>query len=391
MLNKMAIKKEFNIAIMPGDGIGPEVINAAVSVLEVLALKLNIRFNFNEYLIGGAAYDAVGKSLPDLSVAAAKMADAVLVGPVGGPQWDYLDIDKKPERSLINLRNELQCYASLRPVKLLPQLLKNSPLRQRIISKGLDCLIVRELSAGLYAGNKGRMGVLGTLNERAFDVETYEASEIVRIAQCAFEQARNRRKKLCSIDKANLLESSRLWRETVQRLSGQYPDVELECLYVDSAFTKLLEDPSHFDVILCNNIFGDIASDISASLSGSYPSLPSSALSYGSFPSIFEAVHGSAPDLAGKDEANPIGAILSGALMMLYSFNNSSACDLIYDAVNKALESGYRTKDLLSPAEKDYFLNPDHKKKLEYSALEQLKIVGCKEMTENIIGQLKLL
>lgn len=373
----MLNSKNYSIALLPGDGIGPEVIASAQAVLEALGRLEHINFTFFEALIGGAAYQATGTTLPPLTLATCRRCDAVLAGPVGGPPWDHLSTYKKPERALIDLRKHLGCYANLRPVKSLSPDRMMSPLSKSVLSQGLDILIVRDVSAGMYAGEKGRTGAVGTLQEKAFDVETYEANEIMRIAHLAFQQARRRKKHLVSIDNANILETSRLWREIVERTSKEYPDVQVESLYTTIAFRRLLHEPSTFDVILVNNVFGDVTSDILAAMSFSYATLPSASLSLGNGPSIFEAVHGTALSIQGKNICNPLGTVLSCALLLRYGLKEETAAYRVERAVENVLQNAYRTADMIH--EKVY---------ADQERLQSYTILGTKEMTQAIIQAL---
>jgi len=321
------------IVTLPGDGIGPEVLAAALEILHVVAPDLT----YEEALIGGAAIDATGTALPDETLAAARDADAVLLAAVGGPRWDTTDPARpRPEQGLLGLRGGLGLYANLRPVRPLPALYDASPLRREIIER-TDLLVVRELTGGIYFGDKGRS------DGRAYDVCAYTEAEIERIARTAFEAARSR---VTSVDKANVLETSRLWREVVMRVhSAEFPNVELEHVLVDNAAMKLVAAPRHFDVILTENMFGDILSDEAAMLTGSIGLLPSASLG-GDGPGVFEPVHGSAPDIAGQGIANPLAMFLSAALMLRHGVSREDDAARIESAVDRALEAGLRTGDL---------------------------------------------
>jgi 3-isopropylmalate dehydrogenase len=321
------------IVTLPGDGIGPEVLAAALEILNAVAPDLT----YDEHLIGGAAIDTTGTALPDETLAAAKRSDAVLLAAVGGPKWDTTDPAKpRPEQGLLGLRQGLGLYANLRPVRPLPALYDASPLRREIIER-TDLLVVRELTGGLYFGDKGRA------DGRAYDTCVYTEQEIERIARTAFEAARSR---VSSVDKANVLETSRLWREVVMRVhSAEFPNVELEHVLVDNAAMKLIAAPRHFDVILTENMFGDILSDEAAMLTGSIGLLPSASLG-GDGPGVFEPVHGSAPDIAGQGAANPLAMFLSGALMLRHGLSREDDAARIESAVDRALEAGLRTGDL---------------------------------------------
>ena len=321
------------IVTLPGDGIGPEVLAAALELLNVVAPDLT----YEEHLIGGAAIDATGTALPDETLEAAKRSDAVLLAAVGGPKWDTTDPTKpRPEQGLLGLRQGLGLYANLRPVRPLPALYDASPLRREIIER-TDLLVVRELTGGIYFGDKGRK------DGRAHDVCAYTEQEIERIARIAFEAARSR---VSSVDKANVLETSRLWREVVMRVhSAEFPNVELEHVLVDNAAMQLVAAPRHFDVILTENMFGDILSDEAAMLTGSIGLLPSASLG-GDGPGVFEPVHGSAPDIAGRGVANPLAMFLSAALMLRHGLSREEDAARIESAVDRALEAGLRTGDL---------------------------------------------
>jgi 3-isopropylmalate dehydrogenase len=321
------------IVTLPGDGIGPEVLAAALEILNAVAPDLT----YDEHLIGGAAIDTTGTALPDETLAAAKRSDAVLLAAVGGPKWDTTDPAKpRPEQGLLGLRQGLGLYANLRPVRPLPALYDASPLRREIIER-TDLLVVRELTGGLYFGDKGRA------DGRAYDTCVYTEQEIERIARTAFEAARSR---VSSVDKANVLETSRLWREVVMRVhSAEFPNVELEHVLVDNAAMKLIAAPRHFDVILTENMFGDILSDEAAMLTGSIGLLPSASLG-GDGPGVFEPVHGSAPDIAGQGAANPLAMFLSAALMLRHGLSREQDAARIESAVDRALEAGLRTGDL---------------------------------------------
>ena len=321
------------IVTLPGDGIGPEVLAAALEILNVVAPDLQ----YEEHPIGGAAIDATGTALPDETLEAAKRSDAVLLAAVGGPKWDTTDPDKpRPEQGLLGLRQGLGLYANLRPVRPLPALYDASPLRREIIER-TDLLVVRELTGGIYFGDKGRA------DGRAYDVCAYSEHEIERIARTAFGAARSR---VSSVDKANVLETSRLWREVVMRVhSEEFPNVELEHVLVDNAAMQLVASPRHFDVILTENMFGDILSDEAAMLTGSIGLLPSASLG-GDGPGVFEPVHGSAPDIAGQGIANPLAMFLSAALMLRHGLSREDDAARIESAVDRALEAGLRTGDL---------------------------------------------
>ena len=331
------------IAVTPGDGIGPEIVAEAVKVLKAVGAKFGHEFEMTTYLVGGAAYDAFGDCLPDASLAACKAADAVLLGAVGGPKYDKLPGPQRPEkRALLTLRKELGLFANLRPAKVWPTLKDASPLKPAIIDQGLDLLVVRELTGGVYFGKHERAAD----GKSALDYMPYSVMEIERIARVAFEAARKRGHHVTSVDKANVLETSRLWRETVQKFHDtEYTDVELDHMYVDNGAMQLVRDPKHFDVLLTENMFGDILSDEASQITGSIGMLPSASLRADGF-GLYEPIHGSAPDIAGKGIANPMATILSAALMLKHSFGLVKEADAIEAAVGKVLESGVKTGDL---------------------------------------------
>ena len=338
----------FNIALLKGDGIGPEIVDGAVAVLEKIADKFGHTFNFTPYLIGGCAIDATGKPLPQETVDGCLASDSVLLGAVGGPKWDDQPGESRPEKALLGIRSALGLYTNLRPASLYPALRGASPLKDEIVGDGFDIMIVRELTGGIYFGDRGyRQGKYG---EEAYDTEAYSVTEIERIGRTAFESAMKRNKKLCSIDKANVLESSRLWRKTMHRLSEEYPEVEYSDMFVDNAAMQLVRNPRQFDVIVTSNMFGDILSDEASQITGSIGMLASASLG-ASTRGMYEPIHGSAPDIAGKNIANPIATILSGAMMLRYSFNLNDEAAAIENAVNKVLDEGWRTADLMGCAE----------------------------------------
>ena len=321
------------IVTLPGDGIGPEVLAAALEVLDAVG-----SFSYEEHPLGGVAIDAHGTPLPEETLAACKSADSVLIGAVGGPKWDTTDPDKpRPEQGLLNLRRELRLYANLRPVRPVPALYDASPLRREII-EGTDLVVVRELTGGLYFGDRGRDG------DTAYDTSTYSVEEIERIARAGFRAARS---KVTSVDKANVLETSRLWREVVRRVHAEeFPHIELEHGLVDMIAMKLVAAPKHFDVLLTDNMFGDILSDEAAMLPGSLGMLPSASIGDPGSPGIFEPAHGSAPDIAGQGIANPLAMIMSAALMLRHQFSMEDEASAIESAVDRALGGGLRTADL---------------------------------------------
>lgn len=337
--------QSYHIAVLPGDGIGPEVMRQAIKVLTAVQQRFNLTVTTSEYDVGGIAIDRQGTPLPAETLAGCEKADAVLFGSVGGPKWEHLPPTEQPERgALLPLRKHFQLFSNLRPARLYPGLEAFCPLRSDIAARGFDILCVRELTGGLYFGQpKGREGE-GPM-EKAYDTEVYHRYEIERIAHIAFQAARKRRKIVTSIDKANVLQSSILWREVVIEIGKQYPDVALSHMYIDNATMQMIKDPSQFDVLLCSNIFGDILSDECAMITGSMGMLPSASMNEKSF-GLFEPAGGSAPDIAGKNIANPIAQILSLALLLRHSFNQAPAANAIEAAVSKALEQGFRTTDL---------------------------------------------
>ncbi|GAD29733.1 3-isopropylmalate dehydrogenase [Photobacterium leiognathi lrivu.4.1] len=337
----------YKIAVLPGDGIGPEVMQQAHKVLDAVEAKFNLTFARTEYDVGGIAIDNHGSPLPDATLKGCEEADAVLFGSVGGPKWEHLAPNDQPERgALLPLRKHFQLFCNLRPAQIHRGLEKFSPLRADISERGFDIAVVRELTGGIYFGQpKGREGQGD--QEKAFDTEVYYRYEIERIAKIAFESARLRSKKVCSIDKANVLQSSILWREVVEEVAKDYPDVSLSHMYIDNATMQLIKDPSQFDVMLCSNIFGDIISDECAMITGSMGMLPSASLNQDKF-GMYEPAGGSAPDIAGKNIANPVAQILSAALMLRYSLGEEKAAHAIEQAVSQALEAGELTADLAS-------------------------------------------
>ena len=334
---------KYKIAVVPGDGIGPEVVNEAIKVLNKIGDKFGHEFTYTELLAGGAAIDACGKCLPQETIDAAKASDAVLLGAVGGPKWDNLPGDERPERALLGLRKELNLFANLRPAIMFDELKDACPLRPEKVDGGIDILVVRELTGGIYFGDKGYRE--GTSSPTAFDVEEYSVYEIERVAKVAFEMAMKRNKKITSVDKANVLESSRLWRKTIADVASDYPEAELNNMYIDNTTMQLVYNPKQFDVILTSNIFGDILSDEASMITGSIGMLPSASLSEGNF-GMYEPVHGSAPDIAGTGKANPMATILSAAMMLKYTFGLSEEAKAIESAVKKVLSEGYRTSDI---------------------------------------------
>ena len=334
-----------HICVMPGDGIGPEIVEEALRVLNAAAKKFGHEFSTEEALIGGSAIDATGTPLPEATVEACKKADAVLLGAVGGPKWDTLDPAIRPEKGLLGIRKALGLFANLRPATLFPELAGACLLRPDIVGKGLDLIVVRELTGGIYFGKPAGTEVRdGT--RTGWNTMIYNEDEIARIAHVAFQAAQKRRNKVCSVDKANVLDVSRVWREVVIEVSRQYPDVELSHLYVDNAAMQLVRDPSQFDVIVTGNLFGDILSDEASVITGSIGMLPSASLGSAQ-PGLFEPIHGSAPDIAGQGKANPLATILSIAMMLRHAFDMSVEADAIENAVHKTLQAGFRTGDIM--------------------------------------------
>ena len=334
---------KFNIALLRGDGIGPEIVDSAVRVLSAVGEKYGHTFNFTPYDIGGVALDKYGIPLPEETVKGCLASDSVLLGAVGGPKWDNLPGNLRPEKALLGIRAAMNLFTNLRPAKLYPALKDECPLRADIVEGGFDIMIVRELTGGIYFGERGMRE--GKYGEEAYDTEAYSRMEIERIARVAFESARKRNKRLTSIDKANVLETSRLWRRVVHEVAADYPDVTLSDMLVDNAAMQLVRNPAQFDVIVTSNMFGDILSDEASQITGSIGMLPSASLNEGTR-GLYEPIHGSAPDIAGQNKANPIATILSAAMMLLYSFGLSEESSVIVSAVDKVLEAGWRTADL---------------------------------------------
>lgn len=334
------------IAILPGDGIGPEIIAEAIKVLEVLQQDFGLDVHLEQALVGGAAIDATGQPLPAETLALAKQADAVLLGAVGGYKWEQLDIAIRPEKGLLGLRSELELFANLRPALLFPELASASTLKAEVV-ENLDLLIVRELTGGIYFGEPRGVRTFDSGERQGFNTLVYTETEIERIARVAFDSAQKRNKRLCSVDKANVLESTELWREVVTTVSKDYPDVELSHMYVDNAAMQLVREPKQFDVIVTTNMFGDILSDLASQLTGSIGMLPSASLDANN-KGMYEPIHGSAPDIAGKNLANPLATILSVAMLLRYSFNNEIFAERIENAVSKVLQAGLRTQDIAS-------------------------------------------
>ena len=331
-----------NIVTLPGDYIGPEIIAQAVKVLQAVAEKYGHEFSFDERKLGGASIDAFGVPLTDETLAACNAA-AVLMGSVGGPKWDAVEPARRPEKGLLALRKGMQVFANLRPCTIHPQLAGACPLRPDLISKPIDIMILRELTGDIYFGKRWR----SEDRAAATDEMAYSVPEVERLARIGFEMAKKRRGKLCSVDKANVLECSRLWRETVERMSREYPEVEVSYMYVDNAAMQLILNPAQFDVMITGNLFGDILSDESAAIAGSLGMMPSASLG-STTRGLYEPIHGSAPDIAGRDIANPLGTILSGALLLRHSLGLEAEAAAIEKAVSQVLDEGYRTGDIFS-------------------------------------------
>lgn len=346
----MTVKKDYTIALLPGDGIGPEVTHEAVKVLKVLESKLGMKFKINEAPVGGAGYEASGHPLPKETLQAAMSADAVLLGAVGGPKWEKLDFSLRPERALLGLRSSLGLYANLRPAKMFAALVDASTLKREVV-EGLDLLVVRELTGGIYFGEPRGIQTLPDGTRKGVNTLVYTEMEIERIARVAFDVARKRNKNVVSVDKANVLECTELWRQIVIRVHKEYSDVALQHMYVDNCAMQLVRNPKQFDVIVTTNMFGDILSDEASMLTGSIGMLPSASI--GGKNGMYEPIHGSAPDIAGKGWANPLATILSVGMMLKYSFNNESANTIIEKAVESVLSVGYRTKDIMSKGMKE--------------------------------------
>ncbi|HEC85250.1 MAG TPA: 3-isopropylmalate dehydrogenase [Thioploca sp.] len=338
------------IAILPGDGIGPEIIAEAVKVLETLQKSVNLDVHLQQALVGGAAIDATGHPLPTDTLELAKKADAILLGAVGGPKWESLDIAIRPEKGLLGLRSELKLFANLRPALLFPELANASTLKPEVV-EGLDILIVRELTGGIYFGQPRGFRTLDNGQRQGFNTLVYTESEIERIARVAFESAEKRQQRLCSVDKANVLEATEFWREIVTQISKDYPNVQLTHLYVDNAAMQLVRAPKQFDVIVTTNMFGDILSDLASQLTGSIGMLPSASLDANN-KGMYEPIHGSAPDIAGQNLANPLATILSVAMMLRYSLDLPKLATVVENAVSQVLRDGLRTKDIQEEGQK---------------------------------------
>ncbi len=347
---------EFNIALIPGDGIGPEIVSGAVTVLDAVEKKYGHKFNYTEVYMGGCAIDKYGVPLPQETIDICKKSDSVLLGAVGGPKWDSQPSENRPEKGLLGIRKALGLYSNLRPSILKKQLKDASPLKDEKLRNGLDVMVVRELTGGIYFGKRTKG------DDWASDEEKYSVEEITRIGKIAFETAMLRNKRVVSVDKANVLESSRLWRSTMESIAKDYPEVTLTHMYVDNAAMQLVINPAQFDVIVTSNIFGDILSDLSSAIAGSIGMLPSASLGATKC-GMYEPIHGSAPDIAGQDIANPIATIVSAAMMLEMSFGLVEEAKAINNAVDKVLDENYRTTDIMS---------------------DGMTKVGCKEMAKLI-------
>lgn len=352
---------KFTVALIPGDGIGPDIVKEAVRVLDAVALTYGHEVTYKHLIAGGEAIDQTGQPLPEETLKEASSSDAVLLGAVGGPKWDNVPSSLRPEKALLGLRGGMGLFCNLRPALLYSQLADACPLRSELVEGGLDVMVVRELTGGIYFGKRGRS------EDGAFDTMSYTKSEIERIARKAFEIAMKRKKKVTSVDKANILETSRLWRATVEEVAKDYPEVELNHLYVDNASMQLVRNPKQFDVILTENMFGDILSDEASMITGSIGMLPSASLRSDSF-GMYEPIHGSAPDIAGQDKANPLATILSVAMMLRYTFSLQKEADAVEEAVRKALDDGWRTADIFS---------------------EGTKLCGTRAMGDAVVGNIR--
>ena len=357
----------YRITLLPGDGIGPEIMAVAVDVLKVVGNQFNLNFEFQEAPIGGVAIDATGKPLPTETLEMCRNSNGVLLAAIGGYKWDNLPRHQRPETGLLGLRAGLGLFANLRPAKILPQLIDASTLKREIVEE-VDIMVVRELTGGVYFGTPKGVFETETGEKRGVNTMAYSESEIDRIARVGFETAQKRGGKLCSVDKANVLEVSQFWRDRITLLAQEYPDVELSHLYVDNAAMQLVRWPKQFDTIVTGNLFGDILSDAAAMLTGSIGMLPSASLG-ASGPGVFEPVHGSAPDIAGQDKANPLAQVLSVAMMLRYALEQPLVADKIEKGVLEVLEQGYRTGDIMS---------------------ERMKLVGCQKMGEVLLEVLSL-
>lgn len=338
--------QRFTITLLPGDGIGPEIMAVAVQVLKAIAHQHDLEFSFQEAPIGGVAIDATGSPLPDDTLKLCQHSDAVLLAAIGGYQWDNLPRHQRPETGLLGLRAGLQLFANLRPAKILPQLVDASSLKREIV-EDVDIMVVRELTGGIYFGEPKGIFASETGAQRGVNTMAYTDSEIDRIGKVAFETAQKRQGRLCSVDKANVLEVSQLWRDRITEMASSFPQVELSHMYVDNAAMQLIRWPKQFDTVVTGNLFGDILSDAAAMLTGSIGMLPSASLGADG-PGVYEPVHGSAPDIAGEDKANPMAQVLSAAMMLRYGLNQPAAADQIEQAVMRVLDQGYRTGDIMA-------------------------------------------
>ncbi len=361
---------EKNIALIPGDGIGPDVVAEAVNVLDAVAKKFGHKWNYKTVIAGGAAIDKFGKPLPSDQLDICLQSDAVLLGAVGGPKWDNVASEIRPEKALLGLRGGMKVFANLRPAVMWKQLKDACPLKDEIVGEGLDILIVRELTGGIYFGERGTSADGNT----AWDTEKYTRPEIERIVRMGFEYAQNRQKRLCVVDKANILNSSQLWRRVAEDVKKDYPDVVLSYLYIDNASMQMVRNPRQFDVIATSNMFGDILSDEASQITGSIGMLASASLGDGTGPGLYEPIHGSAPDIAGKDLANPLATILSAAMLLRYSFKLETEAKAIENAVNAVLDDGWRTGDIAG----------SHLAEVKANG----KLVGTKKMGELVVEYL---
>ena len=357
--------KQYRSTLLPGDGIGPEILGVAVDVLQLVGKQCDIEFTFEKALVGGAAIDATGEPLPQETLDRCRQSDAVLLAAIGGYKWDNLPRHQRPETGLLGLRAGLNLFANLRPATILPQLIDASSLKREIV-EGVDIMVVRELTGGIYFGQPKGIFETETGEVRGVNTMAYTVQEIDRIAKVGFETAQKRQGRLCSVDKANVLDVSQLWRDRVTAMAENYPNVELTHLYVDNAAMQLVRAPKQFDTIVTGNLFGDILSDAAAMLTGSIGMLPSASLSADG-PGVYEPVHGSAPDIAGQDKANPLAQVLSAAMMLRYGLNEPESASKIEEAVTKVLDAGYRTGDIMS---------------------EGMKAVGCSGMGEALLSVL---
>lgn len=361
-----AMTQQYRITLLPGDGIGPEIIPVAVAAIETVGKQFDFACSFETALIGGAAIDATGSPLPDETLTICKQSDAVMLAAIGGYKWDNLPREQRPETGLLGLRAGLELFANLRPATILPQLIDASTLKREVV-EGVDIMVVRELTGGVYFGQPKGIFTTETGEQRGVNTMAYTTSEIDRIARVAYETAQKRGGKLCSVDKANVLDVSQLWRDRVTALNADYGDVELSHLYVDNAAMQLIRAPKQFDTIVTGNLFGDILSDAAAMLTGSIGMLPSASLGADG-PGVYEPVHGSAPDIAGQDKANPLAQVLSAAMMLRYALNQPAAASKIEAAVMTVLDRGFRTGDIMS---------------------EGQTLVGCKAMSDALLEALE--